>query len=135
MSAWADLAPTLWPGPDAEDGPLPPLLLVLTVVTGFVDAVSYLDLGHVFVANMTGNVVFLGFAIAGATGLSVWPSLIALAAFFVGGIAGGRLAARFEHHRGAHLRGALVLQLSCFSLPSSSLLPPLTYARTRSATS
>ena len=39
---------------------LVPLLLGLTVVTGLVDAVSYLALGHVFTANMTGNVVFLG---------------------------------------------------------------------------
>ena len=38
------------------------------LVTGLVDAFSYLVLGHVFVANMTGNVVFLGFAIAGAPG-------------------------------------------------------------------
>jgi len=40
----------------------------LTVVTGLVDAFSYLVLGHVFVANMAGNVVFLGFALAGAAG-------------------------------------------------------------------
>jgi uncharacterized membrane protein YoaK (UPF0700 family) len=39
-------------------GPLPVLLVCLTVVTGLVDAFSYLSLGHVFVANMTGNVVF-----------------------------------------------------------------------------
>lgn len=31
------------------------LLLLMTVVTGLVDAVSYLALGRVFVANMTGN--------------------------------------------------------------------------------
>jgi hypothetical protein len=37
---------------------LPAMLLTLTVVTGVVDAASYLSLGHVFVANMTGNVVF-----------------------------------------------------------------------------
>ncbi len=46
-------------------GPLPVLLLALTVATGLVDAVSYLVLGHVFVANMTGNVVFSGFALSG----------------------------------------------------------------------
>ena len=40
-------------------------LIVLTVVTGLVDAVGYLGLGHVFMANMTGNVVLLGFAVAG----------------------------------------------------------------------
>jgi hypothetical protein len=47
-----------------EQGPLPPLLLTLTVVTGVVDAVSILRLGRVFVANMTGNVVFLPGGIA-----------------------------------------------------------------------
>ncbi len=49
-----------------------------TLVTGLVDAASYLKLGHVFVANMTGNVVFLGFALAGASGLSAGSSLVAL---------------------------------------------------------
>jgi len=44
------------------------LLLILTAVTGVVDAVSILSLGRVFVANMTGNVVFVGFAIAGRQG-------------------------------------------------------------------
>jgi hypothetical protein len=56
------------------------LLLALTVVTGMVDAVSYVALGHVFVANMTGNVVFLGFAAASVGGLSVTASLAAIAA-------------------------------------------------------
>jgi hypothetical protein len=64
----SDAARTLVPPRGERHGPLPPLLLTLTVVTGLVDAVSYLGLGHVFVANMTGNVVFLGFALAGATG-------------------------------------------------------------------
>ena len=47
---------------------LPAVLLALTLVTGVVDAVSFLGLGHIFTANMTGNVVFLGFAAAGAVG-------------------------------------------------------------------
>src|SRR4051812_8665978 len=51
--------------------PLPRALLVLTFTTGVVDAVSYLGLGHVFTANMTGNVVLLGFGIAGAAGLPI----------------------------------------------------------------
>lgn len=79
---------------------LVPLLLALTVVTGLVDAVSYLALGRVFVANMTGNVVFLGFALVGAPGLQVPPSLIALAAFLLGAVLGGRLGVRFGAHRG-----------------------------------
>jgi len=69
-------------------------LLVLTVTTGLIDAVSYLALGHVFTANMTGNVVFLAFAVAGAPGLSIPRSAVSLGAFLAGAVAGGRLAAR-----------------------------------------
>jgi uncharacterized membrane protein YoaK (UPF0700 family) len=75
------------------DRVLPALLLALTAVTGFVDAVSYLSLGHVFTANMTGNVVFLGFALSSAPDLSVARSGAALAAFAAGALAGGRMVA------------------------------------------
>jgi len=71
---------------------LPQLLYLLTAVTGLVDAVSYIGLGHVFTANMTGNIVLLGFALAGVPGLSALRSLTAFAAFFVGALIGGRLA-------------------------------------------
>ena len=81
--------------PDADAKPpdeavLVRLLLVMTVVTGAVDAVSFLRLGHVFVGNMTGNVVFLGFAVAGAKGFSASASLVALGAFLVGAAIVGR---------------------------------------------
>ncbi|MFD9684561.1 YoaK family protein [Kitasatospora sp. NPDC059088] len=95
---------------DPEHGPLVPMLLVLTLVTGVVDAVSYLELGHVFVANMTGNVVFLGFALAGAPGLSATASLAALAAFVLGALAGGHLARRLPGHRGHLLTAAVAAQ-------------------------
>jgi uncharacterized membrane protein YoaK (UPF0700 family) len=78
----------------APDRLLPALLFALTAVTGFVDAVSYLALGHVFTANMTGNVVFLGFAMAAGPGLSIGRSGVALGAFIIGATIGGRLAAR-----------------------------------------
>jgi uncharacterized membrane protein YoaK (UPF0700 family) len=68
------------------------LLIALTGVTGLVDAASYLGVGHVFVANMTGNVVLLGFALSGAVGLSIAASAVALAGFLLGAVAGGRLA-------------------------------------------
>ena len=77
----------------SADRLLPALLLALTAVTGFVDAVSYLALGHVFTANMTGNVVFLGFAMAAVPGLSIGRSGAALGAFVIGAAIGGRLAA------------------------------------------
>jgi uncharacterized protein DUF1275 len=61
---------TLRRPPDSRDGPIPPLLLTLTVVTGLVDATSFLKLGHAFVPTVTGNIVFLGFGIAGGGGIS-----------------------------------------------------------------
>lgn len=67
-------------------------LLVMTFVTGFVDAVSYIGLGHVFTANMTGNVVLLGFAVGGVAQLSVSRSFTSLLAFLVGALVGGRIA-------------------------------------------
>ena len=81
--------------------PLVRVLFGLTVVTGVVDAVSFLFLGRVFVANMTGNVVFIGFAVAGAPGLSAWACPTALAGFAVGSFVGGRQARVFgpERHR------------------------------------
>lgn len=105
-----DALHTLVPPKDDRHGPLPPLLLTLTVVTGLVDAVSYLSLGHVFVANMTGNVVFLGFALAGAANLSALASVVALAAFLVGALAGGRLGTRFATHRGNLVKTATAVE-------------------------
>jgi uncharacterized membrane protein YoaK (UPF0700 family) len=69
-------------------------LLGMTVVTGLVDAVSFLSLGRVFTANMTGNIVILAFATAHVSGLSIARSLTALLAFLVGAILGGRVMAR-----------------------------------------
>ena len=101
---------TLAPGRTDRFGPLPPLLVAMTVVTGLVDSFSYLLLGHVFVANMTGNVVFLGFAVAGAQGFSIAASLVALVSFGLGSVLGGRIAARFGHHRGHHVAVATAAQ-------------------------
>ncbi len=85
--------------------------MLLTIASGVADAVSYLGLGHVFVANSTGNVVFLGFAAAGAKQLSVPASLVALGGFLLGGLSGGRLANRFAVSRGRWLTRAFGLEL------------------------
>ncbi len=75
----------------AEDRRLIFSLMLLTFVTGLVDAASVLGLGRVFTANMTGNVVFLGFALGGAPEVSIAASLVALASFLLGAAGGGRL--------------------------------------------
>jgi len=76
--------------PHFVDTRLVSLLLTLSLVTGIVDAASVLAFG-VFTANMTGNVVFLGFAVAGAPGFSVLRSAVSLIAFLLGALIGGRL--------------------------------------------
>jgi uncharacterized membrane protein YoaK (UPF0700 family) len=87
----ADVRQTVAPPRGAKDGLLPPLLVGLTAVTGLVDAFSYLLLGHLFVANMTGNVVFFAFALAGAAGFSVLASLVAVACFALGALGTDKL--------------------------------------------
>jgi uncharacterized membrane protein YoaK (UPF0700 family) len=91
--------------------PLTRALLALTFTTGLVDAVSFLGLGHVFTANMTGNVVLLGFGIAGAGGLPVVAPLISLAAFVVGGFAGGALAVRVGDRHAAWVGATLAIEV------------------------
>src|ERR1700678_2687249 len=103
----ADIRDTIIPERDGKHGPLPPLWLAMTIVTGLVDAFSYLVLGHVFVANMTGNVVFLGFAVAGTPGFSIGASAAAVASFCFGALAGGRVGKSYREHRGRLLRTVL----------------------------
>jgi uncharacterized membrane protein YoaK (UPF0700 family) len=98
---------------------MPPALILLTVATGMVDAVSFLQLGHVFVANMTGNIAFLGFAVAGYGGISASGSIVALVAFLVGAFGGGKLAARSQGNAQL-LLGATAVNV-CLSLLAVAL--------------
>jgi uncharacterized membrane protein YoaK (UPF0700 family) len=107
---FTEVRQTLVPRGEVKHGPLPVLLVAMTLVTGLVDAFSYLVLGHVFVANMTGNVVFLAFALAGAAGFSISASLVALGSFVLGSMGGGLLGSRLGQHRGRLLSVAAALQ-------------------------
>ena len=79
------------------------LLLGLTLVAGAVDAVSYLGLGRVFTANMTGNLVLLGLAIGQGQIPEALRSVVALLGFALGAglggwlVGGGRAGERSEH--------------------------------------
>src|SRR4051812_43442862 len=92
--------------------PLARALLVLTFTTGLVDAVSYLALGRVFTANMTGNIVFLGFGIAGQGGLPVLAPLVSLGSFLLGAAGGGVLANRMGDRHPEHIARALAIEVS-----------------------
>ena len=74
-------------------------LYCLTFVTGLVDAGSYIAMGHVFTANMTGNIVFLGFAFGGQPGLSISRSATALGCALLGAFLAGRLDACLGNRR------------------------------------
>jgi uncharacterized membrane protein YoaK (UPF0700 family) len=101
-------------------GAPPSILLSMTAVTGMVDAVSFLALGHVFTANMTGNVVLLGFAIGGAAGVSVSRSLLALICFAVGALLGGSMTRKMiPQDSGATLAHALVIETVFFFLAAA----------------
>jgi hypothetical protein len=101
---------------DPRHGPLPALLLLLTATTGVVDAVSILSLGRVFVANMTGNVVFVGFALVGAPGFSLAASLFALAGFLVGAFGGGAVISRLKLNRVRLLRDAVATEVAAVAV-------------------
>jgi uncharacterized membrane protein YoaK (UPF0700 family) len=115
----AEVRATFIPDAAGRHGPLPPLLLAMTLVTGVVDSFSYLVLGHVFVANMTGNVVLLGFALVGAPGFSIAASLVAIAAFSLGAVLGGRMGVTLGRHRGRHLNGAVSVQVPLLAIAAA----------------
>jgi uncharacterized membrane protein YoaK (UPF0700 family) len=90
--------------------PLTRALLALTFTTGLVDGASYLGLGHVFTANMTGNIVLLGFGIAGGYNLPVLAPIISLLAFLVGAGIGGILALHYSKRHHIHAATALAIE-------------------------
>jgi uncharacterized membrane protein YoaK (UPF0700 family) len=98
-------------------------LLLLTFATGLVDAVSVLELGHVFVANMTGNVVFLGFWLAPRTVVDVTAALVSFVSFVAGAVIGGRLARHLDQRVRRWLTVALgveVVMLAVLSILSGT---------------
>lgn len=107
---------------DDRDGPLPAMLVALTVLAGVVDASSILRLGHVFVATMTGNLVFVGLAFAGARGFAVLPCLFSIAGFILGALAGGRACRASRSHRARALRNVLGIKLAVAAVVTAVVL-------------
>jgi uncharacterized membrane protein YoaK (UPF0700 family) len=72
------------------------MLLMLTWAAGIVDAVSYLGLGHVFTAMMTGNTVLLALAVSEGEIMAIMRSALALAGFSVGAAMGALIVTRSD---------------------------------------
>src|SRR5438477_4987799 len=116
------------------------LLDALTASSGAVDAVSFLALGKVFTAFVTGNVAFLGMAIASTTGSNIYgvvpPRILwvlAALAGFAGGIYLATKIVRPSRHEGEQPNGVVWPQRTTFAL-GLSLLAHLCFALIRFAT-
>ena len=96
---------------DEHHGPLAGILVMLTLVAGIVDAVSILRLDHVFVANITGNIIFIALALVGARGYSITAPLIVFASFLAGAAAIGATTPQHLTHRGRAVHAAVLLQM------------------------
>ncbi|HEY7321980.1 MAG TPA: YoaK family protein [Candidatus Binatia bacterium] len=70
------------------------MLLLLSLAAAGLDAISYLGLGHVFTAMMTGNTVLLGLALAQGEVLAALRSILALMGFAMGVFLGAIIVER-----------------------------------------
>ena len=58
--------------------------IVLTLLAGYIDAIGYLSLGHIYVANMSGNSVAVGIQASHMGAAQVWRSLWPILSFMAG---------------------------------------------------
>jgi uncharacterized membrane protein YoaK (UPF0700 family) len=86
------------------------VLMVLTGLSGVIDAASYLGMGRLFLGKMTGNVETIGWTAASVPGFVLTEATAALAAFLVGAVAAGRLSRRLQHRRQRWMAAALVIE-------------------------
>lgn len=87
-------------------------MLLLTFATGLADSISILALGHVFVANMTGNVIFLGFWLAPSTTVDLTAVAVALPTFVCTTIVSGRLARHFGPRTRTWITTVLAIEIA-----------------------
>jgi len=87
-------SPDLEQGVQASEVRRDVLLIGLTCAAGVVDAVSFLGLGQIFTANMTGNVVFLALALGERSFLSALRSGDAFVVFSLAALIAGQVLLR-----------------------------------------
>lgn len=102
-------APGYLPDDQTADG-IPTVLMVLTGLSGVIDAASYLGMGRLFLGKMTGNVETIGWSAAQVPGFVFATAGAALAVFLIGAVVAGRLCRRLQHHRRRWVAVALVVE-------------------------
>ncbi|MEV4376926.1 YoaK family protein [Streptosporangium sp. NPDC049644] len=107
-----------------DDRPSDVSLAGLTVISGLVDAISYVGIGQVFMANMTGNLLILGFAAGDPSKFPLVATVIAVVGFFLGAGLAGRLTDRVPNVRRRMIL-AMIIETSLFAVTTvgSFLLP------------
>ena len=108
---------------------------VFAVVGGYLDAFAYLAHGHVFANTQTGNVVFLGLALAHADWLGAARHLPSIAAFAAGVTVAKLLGVKPEKHRfhatllcqAIELAALVALSLAGTRLPDHLIVPILAF--------
>ncbi|MEV4746536.1 YoaK family protein [Streptosporangium amethystogenes subsp. fukuiense] len=100
----------------------------LTAISGLVDAISYVGIGQVFMANMTGNLLILGFAAGDPSKFPLVATAIAVLGFFLGAGLAGRLTDRVSNVR-RRMVLAMTMETSLFAVTTvGSFLLPTTQA-------
>lgn len=91
------------------------LLTLLAFGAGAVDAISYLGLGRVFTANMTGNLVLLGLSASRSEGAATLRAAVSLMTFVAGVFAATRIAGRAPKAPSwtSRVTVALALEVAC----------------------
>lgn len=111
-----------------NDRPSDAPLAGLTVISGLVDAISYVGIGQVFMANMTGNLLILGFAAGDPSKFPLVATAIAVMGFFLGAGLAGQLVERVPNVR-RRLILAMAMETSLFGITTvGSFLLPTTQA-------
>lgn len=93
-------------------------VIFLTFISGCADAISFLALGQVLTAAMTGNTVFLGLAIAHTGGLKPTGLIVSLVGFMVGALCAAVILRNKRHLKGVtwNVTATLALELLGFIL-------------------
>lgn len=72
--------------------------LLLTIIAGYCDTVTFVAADSIFSAHVTGNFIVFAYQIVKGIELNAWVKLLTFPIFIIAVIAGGRIALRVTNH-------------------------------------